>query len=805
MLHDFIHALRQLRLNPAFAAIAICVIALGIGANTAIFSVIDAVILQPLPYEDPGRLVMLWETRPDRGLRNNVVSGANYSDWRVRAQSFTRISALVMRTASLTGAGEPEDLRTLLVGADFFPILGIGMAQGRSFTPEECRPGVPSTVILSDSLWRRKFASDPSIVGKVIRLNGNASTVIGIAPPNVLSLSERAPDLWTALGIDGRNPDGTRSSGRNFSVIARLKPGITVEQADSEIRGIARQLEQEYPQFNSNWSAKAVPLTQEIYGRVQTTLFVLLGAVAFILLIACANVANLLLIRAAGRQREMAIRASLGAGRGRLIRQMLVESVTLAGIGGVLGILLAYVLLQLLKVFGPADIRRLQQAEIDGTVLLFTASATLLTGVLLGLAPALMIARRALAAALREGGRGSSAGRRTNRVRDAFTVAQVALALMLLTGAGLLVRSFARLISVEPGFRAESVLTFGINLPRPRYGEGRDVRFFAELGQRIRALPGVVNASTITFLPFKGMGSGTGYWRADAAKPEPGQIQGTDVRMVQPLYFETMNIPVRSGRTFTEQDINPKTPLRFVVSEALAHQMFPNEDPLGKPLLVQMLREDVPGEIIGVVGNIKHGSLADTARPMVYYPQSHLSFGFGTVVVRTAVEPLSLTRAVTEAVHAMDPQVPVSEVGTMQQWVDESLSRTKFQTWMLGAFAALAMTLAVLGIYGVISYGVAQRRHEIGVRMALGAQRRDVARLILSRGLALTLTGLAIGLAAAVSLGRYLETLLYEIKPADPLTLGSVALLLLAIALLAVLLPARRASRVDPMVVLRYE
>src|SRR5437867_2485408 len=514
MLQDILHALRQLRLNPAFFAIAICVIALGIGANTAMFSVIDAVILKPLPYANPDRLVMLWETRPDRGFANNVVSAANYLDWRVRTTSFDAMSAMIFRTASLTGIGEPEEVRAQLVGEDFFPMLGVAMAHGRSFTQDECKPGAAAAAILSDALWRRKFSADSSILGRTVRLNNDSVTVVGIAPPRILTLGDRPPDLWQALRIRGVNDNGTRAGGRNYSVLARLKPGVSVAQADIEIRAIAKQLEQEDLPFNANWSARAVPLAAEMYGKVQTPLFVLLGAVALILLIACANVANLLLTRAAGRRREIAIRAALGAGSGRLARQMLTESLTLAAAGGALGVALAYGLIEALKRFGPPDVRRLDRAALDGAVLLVTAGATVVTGLLLGLAPAMLAARRTLANSLREGGRGSSAGTRTNRLRDAFTVAQIALSLVLLVGAGLLVRSFARLIAVEPGFRTDHVLTMNLSLPGARYRDQKDVQFFAELCLRVRALPGVLNASAITFLPFKGIGSATYFWRA---------------------------------------------------------------------------------------------------------------------------------------------------------------------------------------------------------------------------------------------------------------------------------------------------
>ncbi|HWB98661.1 MAG TPA: ABC transporter permease, partial [Bryobacteraceae bacterium] len=635
--------------------------------------------------------------------------------------------------------------------------------------------------------------------------NVRAVTVAGIAPPHLLTIGDRPPDLWLALAVRGVNANGTRASGRNFAVLARLKPGVTVERADLEMRTIAGQLEREYREYNANWSAQAEPLAAEIYGKVQKPLFLVLGAVALILLIACTNVANLLLARATGREREIAIRASLGAGRMRLARQMLIESLTLAAAGGVLGLVLAYGLVEMLKLFGPPDLQRLNRAHLDAGVLSFTAAITLLTGLALGFAPAVLAVRRGLGTALREGGRGASASKYANHLRDAFTVAQITLTLMLLIGAGLLIRSLWRLTAVKPGFRTDHVLTLNLSLPGARYRGQKDVRFFSELSQRVRTLPGVLNASVITFLPFQGIGSATYFWRADRPKPAPGQEPVTDVRMVQPQYFETMNVPLRRGRTFEAGDNNEKAPLRFVINEALARQLFPNEDPLGRRLVVLMKNENPPGEIIGVVGDIRHGSLSDKMRPMVYYPQAHLSFGFGTVVVHTNVDPLSMPRAVTAAVHQLDPELPVSELGTMQRWVDQSLSRARFQTTLLALFAGLALVLAALGIYGVMSYGVAQRRHEIGVRMALGAQRAAVARLVLGRALRLTVAGLALGLAGAVALGRYLETLLFEISPLDAGTLATVTAILLACAIAAALVPTQRATRVDPMEVLRYE
>jgi putative ABC transport system permease protein len=805
MLRDFRHALRILGRNPSFTLIAVVAIALGIGANTALFSVVSAVILRPLPFAEPDRLVMVWETRPDRGMFDNVVSNANYLDWCARNQVFDAMSPVFFGTGSLIAGGQPEQVRLETVGEDFFPMLGVTMQLGRAFTAAECQPGAPPMAVLSDGLWRTRFSGDRHIVGRTIRLGSDSAAVAGVTPPGLLTIGGRIPMLWRNARLSGLGPNGARSAGRNMAVLARLKRGVSPEQADRHMVALAKQLEHEFKAFNANWSARVVPLTQQMTGQVRTPLFIMLGAVACVLLIACANVANLLLTRAAGRGRELAVRISLGATRGTLVRQLLAESMTLAVAGAVLGVALGWWLLEILKVTGPRDLRRLDQATLDPAVLAFTFGLTLLTGLLLGLAPAITATRRALTAAMRDGARGTTAGSRANRIREAFTVAEVALSLVLLAGAGLLLKSFARLTAVDPGFRTEHVLTANLSLPGNRYPDQKGVQFFAELNRRVRALPGVIHASNITFLPFQGPGSGTYYWRHDRPKPAPGHEQVTDVRMVQPGYFETMNLPLHRGRLFTDADNDPQAPLRFVVSESLAKAMYPGEDPIGRPLVVLMKAQNPPGEIIGVTGDVKHSGLDANIQPTVYYPQAHLFFNIGTLVVHTASDPLTLARPVTSLIHELDPELPVAEVGTMQRWIDESVARPKFQARLLAGFAALALILAVIGIYGVMSYGVAQRTHEIGVRMALGAQRSDVARMVLGRGMWLTAMGLVLGTAGALVLGRYLETLLFEVKPADPATLTAVAGVLLGVAVAASYLPARRAAKVDPLTSLRHE
>jgi putative ABC transport system permease protein len=570
-----------------------------------------------------------------------------------------------------------------------------------------------------------------------------------------------------------------------MAVLARLKRGISPAVAHTEMAEIARQLAAEFPEGNANWSAKVVPLNEEMTGKYQTPLYVLLGAVAVVLLIACANVANLLLTRAVGKQRDVTIRLALGATRWNLIRQMLAESMTLAVAGGLVGLALGYMMVEWLKQFGPRDLRRLEQASLDWTVIGYTVGVALLTGLALGVVPAVVKAR-------------------STRLRDAFTVAEVALSLILLAGAGLLLKSFTNLMAVDPGFRSERVLTLDLSLPGAKYRDQKGVDFFRELTRRVRALPGVESASNITFLPFKGPGAGTYFWRADRPQPAAGQEPVTDVRMIQPGYFETLKIPLVRGRLFGEGDNQAETPLCFVINEELARSVFPGEDPLGKRLRVQMGSNNGTGEIVGVVGNVKHTGLDGTIRPMVYYPQAHLFFNFGTLVARTAADPSSMAKPIAGIVREMDPELAISEVGTMQGWIEQSVARPKFQAGLLAGFAALALVLAAIGIYGVISFAVAQRTREIGVRMALGARPGDIAGVVLKRSATLAGIGLGIGIAGTLALGRYVKTLLFGVEPADLATITLCAAGLFAIALAASYVPARRAGRVDPMVSLRH-
>jgi len=797
MRQDLSLALRQIRRNPGFSLIAIAALALGLGVNAAIFSVVYSVVLKPLPYPEPHRLVALSEGR--RGSPGNVGSPANYLDWVSRQMSFDLMTPWSTYTANLTGVDEPEVLRGQNVGASYFAMLGGQPVLGRGFTEAETKPDARPVTVLSDRLWRRKFSADPAALGRAIRLGGTLTTIVGVAPPGFLALGGRQPDLWTPARLRRADSQGRRNWGRDLNSYARLKPGVTVEQADAEMRRIGDQLAREHPEFNANWTAYAEPLADTFHGKVRQALWILLGAVGCVLLIACANVASLLLTRVAARRRELSIRASLGATRPRLIRQLLVESLTLTAAGTAAGLALAVWLLEAIRVWGPADVRRLDTAALEWPVLGAMLATALLTGVLLGIAPALSASRAAVQT------RGSTHDTHATRVRDILSIAEIAIAVTVVCGAGLLVNSFIRLTSTNPGFETRSILTMDLSLfPADYPDEQRAVRFYDELTGKIRALPGVEASSFIAFMPMRGGGAGTYYWRADRSQPKRGTELVADVRIVQRNYFETLRIPLTRGRMLDARDMRPDAPRAYIVSEALAREMFPNEDPLGKSLIVRM-DDEKPGEIVGVVADIRHQNLEKVERATVYYPHAQLPMRWGSLVIRTAVPPETIVEPVRSIVREMDPKLPIAELATMQHWVNQTLARPRFQTLLLAAFGALALGLAVLGIYGVMSYAVAQRTREIGIRMALGARLADVYRIVLSRGFALTVIGLAIGLAGAFALSRTLETMLYEVRPHDPATFAAVACGVLATALAACLIPARRAARVDPAIALRAE
>ncbi|MDX2179086.1 MAG: ABC transporter permease [Bryobacteraceae bacterium] len=798
MRQDLSLALRQIRHNPGFALLAISALALGLGVNAAIFSVVYTVVLKPLPYPEAHRLVSLAEKRISVPS-GRVIAPANYIDWTRRQTTFERMTPIDFITTNLTGVGDAEVLRGERVGADFFPMFGAAPAIGRGFTAADNRVGAPPVAVISDGLWRRKFSADPAIVGRVIRLGGAATIVIGVAPPHFVSISTRQPDFWGNIQLREFDNDGRRNGGRYLMGFAQLKNGVTVQAADAEMRRIGDELRRLYPENNADRTSMARSLDDELHGNVRGAIWILLGAVGCVLLIACANVASLMLTRVAARQRELTIRASLGATRIRLARQLLVESLTLAAAGTAVGLALAVWIVDAVRLWGPKDIPRLDTVSLEWPVLAAMAVVAAFTGLLLGIAPALSASRLASQT------RGATHDAHATRVRDILSIAEVAIAVTVVCGAGLLVNSFVRLANTKPGFETRNILTMELSLFRADYpDEQRAVRFYEELTGKIRTLPGVEASSFITFMPMRGTGSATRFWRTDRPKPDPGAMPIADVRIVQRNYFDTLRIPLTRGRMLTDADMRPDAPRAYIVSEALAREIFPNEDPLGKSLIVRM-DDEKPGEIVGVVADIRHQNLEKVERPTVYYPHAQLPMRWGSLVIRTAVPPETLAEPVRTLIREMDPNLPIAELATMEHWVDQTLARPRFQTMMLAAFGALALALAVLGIYGVMSYAVAQRTREIGIRMALGARLGDVYRIVLSRGFALTAIGLAIGLVGAWTLSRTLETMLYEVRPHDPATFVAVTLGVLAVALAACLIPARRASHVDPAVALRAE
>jgi putative ABC transport system permease protein len=802
MLADLRYGARLLLRSPGFTAIAVAALAIGIGANTAIFSVVHTLLLERLPYGEPERLAVVWEHNIPRDRKNNVVSPGNFIHWREMNQVFDEIAAVGMTfNLTLTGhGGDPVELPFQYVTAPFFSVVGVQPAIGRAFTPEEDRPR-SRVAVISDRLWRTRLNSDPAVLTKGLTLQGVHFAVVGVMPPG-FSFLDKTVDLWVPAGFpaEARTPRG-----RWLMTVARLKPGVTFEQAQRDMTRVANELITLFPAFNTGWTARVVPLREQLTGEIRPALVVMLGAVAFVLLIACANVANLLLARATSRQRELAVRAALGAGRGRIIRQLLAESLVLAVAGGAAGLALAWWGLQLLRTFmtDGIPVQRLELAGINGTVLAFSVGASLLSGILFGLLPALTAAGTGLNESLKEGGRTGSAAR-GKRMRSAFVVVEIALALVLLVGAGLLVRSFARLMDVDAGFDTERTITMRVSLPQSRYGQPpQRIQFFDRLFERIDRLPGVQSSGAVSFLPLTGLGSATSYAVVGEATPPAGQEPVADVRVIANDYFKAMGIPLVRGRLFDSgQPADAQN--RVIVNEALARRHWPNADPIGKRIKVNWTdqRED---EIIGVVGDVRHAGLETEARSMTYWPQLREANSSMTLAVRTAGEPASVVSAIRGIVREQDPDLALADIKTMDEVVSRSVAQRRLLATLLGIFAAAALVLAAVGIYGVIAYSVTQRTQEIGIRLALGAQRSDVLRLVVGQAAALALAGILIGAAGAALLTRLMTDLLFGVKPFDPLTFGAVAALLGSIALLASYLPGRRATRVDPVVALRAE
>jgi putative ABC transport system permease protein len=811
---DFRHALRMLGHSPAFTTVAILTLALGIGANTAIFSVIDSVLLRPLPYHEPDSLVMVWESNSQHPNPHNTVSPPNFLDWQNRNSVFSSMAYIADVRANLTGNGDPEEVVVQEVSANFFSLLGVNPILGPGFTPENGQAGHDNVVILGYGLWKERFAADPAIVGKSIVLNGKPQIVVGVAPQNFNwfikdgSLTGAKPRIWSPWVFPQSFHDH-KQMGRFLTVTARLKPGVTYSQAQTQMNAIASQLEREYPDFDGHWGVNVVPVRQQISGELRPALLILFGAVAFVLLIACANVSSLLLARAASREREMAIRTAIGASRWRIARQLLIESLLLAMIGGGVGVTLTILGTNALLAASPRNLLDLTSVSIDLRLLAFAAGATLLAGLLFGFLPSYISAHSQIAQTLREGGRGASPGKRGGFARSAFVVAQLSLALVLLTGSGLLIRSFVRLVGVHPGFDTDHLLTFKVALPRSKYAtDPLRMAFFRQLLGRIGAVPGVRSVTMESFPPLMGLGAATGVHILSQPQQSLKDLPVANVRVVGPDYFDTMSIALRAGRLFSAQELAEEKHVT-IINQAFADKFLHGVNPLGQKAAIYMKSlsetEIQPSEIIGVVGDVRAMGLDVAAEPTVYWPYPELIMSGMTILVRTSNDPLAVVSGIHTELQQLDREQPMASIATMDQLLADSLSRARFTMLLLGIFAAVALVLASVGIYGLIAYSVTQRTQELGIRLALGAQRRDVFRLVLGQGTRLTLLGLVLGIAAALGITRLMASLLFGISATDPLTFAGVAGLLAFVALLACFLPARRATRVDPIVALRYE
>ena len=822
---DLRYGARMLLKQPFFTAVAVATLALGIGANTAIFSVVHTVLFRPLPFENPEQLVVVWETVLSRGNVQGTPSPPDFREWRARAKCFQQMAAFYDTDFNLSGSGDPERLSGAFVSADLFPLLGVKAALGRTFLPAEEQFGAHRVVVLSHALWRRRFEADPRLVGRSVTLNDQPYTVVGVAPPdfNFEDFADAGADveLWAPMAFAPGDRMDTR--GNHFlRVLARLKPGLTVPTAQAEMDVVTGQLAQEH-QENAGLGARVVPLREELVGGYRTALLVLLGAVGFVLLIACANVANLLLARSTARRREFAIRSALGASRTRVVRQLVTESLLLGVTGGAAGLLLAWWGVEALLTLGPADLPRAAEIGVDARALAFTLLLSVATGLLFGLLPALHTFNADLGGALKEGGRAATAGRRDGLLRRILVVTEIAMSLVLLVGAGLLAGSFWRLLQVDPGFNPEKLLTVQITLPEARYPKSSPHQaqaFYRQLVERLAALPGARSVGATTSLPLAS--GGWGKMLSIEGRPAPASMESVPVvqyRQVTPDYFGTLGVPLLSGRFITERDAGDSTPVALV-NEEMARRYFPGEDALGRQIWMGPPEKLLPPgalptgysfprlTIVGVVKDVKHLGLNRQAGPEVYIP--HLQGSRETarslfVAVRTETDPLRFEAAVRREVAALDKDQPVADVRTMEQRLAESLSSARFNMLLLGVFAGVALLLAAVGLYGVIAYMVAQQAHEIGIRIALGAQRRDVLRLVVGQGMLLAVVGVGVGLAAAAGLTRLMSSLLYGVEATNPETFASVALLLVTVALLACYVPARRATKIDPMVALRFE
>jgi putative ABC transport system permease protein len=817
LLQDLRYGFRMLVKRPGFTVAIVLMLALGIAINTVIFSVVNSILLRPLPFKNPERLVTVFS-------KNEVqadVSHLDFADWQQQNTVFEHIAAYATKDINLTGGTEPVRVNYTVVTADFFSVLGVDPLLGRAFTHEEDLPARGNVIVLSYAFWQRYFNGDRNVIGRTLLLNGETSTVVGVMPRQV-RFPDSTVDLWKPIGLDPAQ-SGDRD-GRWLQVIAHLKPGITRQQAESQMQAITSRLSEQYPDTNKGWTAGIISLQEQLTGDVRSALLLMWGAVAFVLVIACVNVANLLLARSAAREREIAIRIALGAKRSRIIRQLLTESILLSTCGGVAGLLLALWGIELIPVFGADTLPNIGEIAVDGWVLGYSIALSLLTGILSGLFPAFKVSSFELNRAMNEGGR-DSARMQHRRARGLLLVSEVALTLILLVGAGLLIRSFIRLLNVDPGFNPQKLLTFRIappqTLPAPNQALGayftqflnerdRTAGLYQQLISRIQALPGVQSAGAINRPPMNGNWWQLGITTEVQPTPDAGKRLTAYGRVITPRYFQTMDIPLVAGRPFVEADDNHTQPVA-IINRTMAQRYWPNQDPIGK----RLRWADNPVEtrwvtIVSVVGDVRYKDMASDPGPTVYVPFPQAVFGyFGdwgmTVAVRTKSDPAILVNAIRSQVGLLDKTLPVFNIETMDQAINGALSQRRFSMLLLGTFAVLALILAAIGIYGVVAYSVTQRTHEIGIRMALGAQTRDILKLVVGHGMLFVILGIAIGLSASLALTRLMSSLLYHLSPTDPLTFTGISTLLTLISLLACYIPARRATKVDPMVALRQD
>ncbi len=799
---DLRYGARALRRRPAFAAAGILTLALGVGANTAIFSVVRAVLLAPLPFDDPDRLMLLSEEAPGGGRMSVAVP--NFQDWRGRARSFERMAAFRSAFFTLTGGETPLRLSGRMVTWDFLAMLGVQPILGRPFTPDDDRPEAAPMALIGEGLWRRRFGAAPSVIGGTMSVDGTAFTIIGVLPGDFEFF--RRDEILVPVGLVLTPQSDFLDRGNHFGLYAlgRLRRGVSLQAARAEMEALAEALEREYPATNSGNGALVRPLADVVVQDIRPTLLVLMSGVGFVLMIACANVANLSLARAAARGREIAVRAALGASRSRILRMLLTESLLVFLLGGLAGLGLGQWALDALLALVPPGLPRLGQVRMDGVVLAFTLGVSLLTGLVFGWLPARQAARADLQAGLREAGR-SQVGAARQRTRRALLVAQMGLALMLLVGAGLMVRTVVALVQVDPGFRPANLLAASFSLPPGRYPEQKQREFYRDALARIEALPGVASATLGLSLPVQGSNWNSIFIVSNQPVPERANLPSAAFNPVSTRYFETLGIRLLRGRPFTEAD-GPGAATVAVINETLAKRLWPDEDPIGKRLKQGWPEDDHPWrEVVGVVADVSLEGIDRDVPMQAYLPLPQAPTSGLSLVVRAAGEPTALAPSVEKAVHEIDPDLPVFGILTMEQILGDSIGRQRLAMVLLGIFAGLAVALAAVGVYGVISYGVTQQTHELAVRMALGAGRGDIFRMVVWQGMRLALIGMAFGLAGVLGLTRFLESLLFGVEPADPLTLSGVSALLVFVAFLACALPARRAVRIDPAILLRSE